>query len=667
MAELAKYAYLLESDSSDKKVSKQTLLKSLGLNKEEEFQLLKNANNSNLEISQRQDSLIKLKQQNEISIEESLAKSLENMSKKTLDFLLKKISEDESYKTSGEDIRKILDSFYNIFMIRNSKIDTMPDEYKSAIFVVFNMAKEYDSSEIKYLVKKIKTQLNISVEDIEEIKKDEPQPIDKAYSDLSKMFDDIKNDIKNYKGSVIRTDNVKECKIGFTVSNSDYNPLAHYQISLSDCQRSLNSMDDIALRNFCKSNMYLGNAGSERIIAYLSGLGTPQQLMYGFFYKNNANAQDGYVMTSDGYVNVSGGSVPNNNGDFKVSDVKDTSQKMQISVNGHIIGGISSLIWNESGENKIEFVKDGKQIFDASVFNDTDLTVSTGGNINIKSKNNTFDVSTNGSIHIKSNNKIETSNQENADVVSTQPLLIAKIVKNIIDIVNTGDENGSACNNVSNVFEELSENYKLNSSEKFEVIKLLSKSVGIKNVYLSVGWQNTYMAKELLKNAEELSLSRENIFYLAAVIANSEREKEDLVKMPNSFISKVGLRVSCDLVSSSIKNLVIELLKKNNADSAVIDEVLKYMDSEVGQSVISLLLGLGLPFSAKLPLLKSNKDLINDLSHEFQVQAATQTGKIALDKMVQYFLPVIKEALASMGEQEEMPALENDMLTNSVA
>lgn len=152
--------------------------------------------------------------------------------------------------------------------------------------------------------------------------------------------------------------------------------------------------------------------------------------------------------------------------------------------------------------------------------------------------------------------------------------------------------------------------------------------------------------------------SKENIQKLE-VNGNSIVILDKEIKAP-TFSEQVGYRMSCDLISSATKDFIVSVIKTQSNNASVLD-ITQMLDNEIGEAVIALLLSLGLPQMKVLNL--GNDETLDKLSHEFDLQSASKSGKKALEALMQYFIPVIQSSLESMENSENI--LENEATETS--
>jgi hypothetical protein len=125
-------------------------------------------------------------------------------------------------------------------------------------------------------------------------------------------------------------------------------------------------------------------------------------------------------------------------------------------------------------------------------------------------------------------------------------------------------------------------------------------------------------------------------------------------KSQDSFEKQVAMRVCCDLTSEGAKELVLGILQKHTKDNSVLDVISEILDGEIGQGLLSLLFGLGIPQLKNTDYFEpSTKDLLDDISDEFLIQSGSKIGKGALKNLLQMFLPVIQSALDSFQESSK--------------
>ena len=158
--------------------------------------------------------------------------------------------------------------------------------------------------------------------------------------------------------------------------------------------------------------------------------------------------------------------------------------------------------------------------------------------------------------------------------------------------------------------------------------------VHIKNYGIDVGLENAHWifrnAENDLKNEQENSLNskvsiKERIVSIKERIVKTSVAPTELSNVPTnladinvkiaqlftleqeqnvssiqvheeSFNSKVITRMGCDLISQGMKEIILGIIKKKFVEEGFIKEISLFMDGEVGEAVLSCILGLGLPY-----------------------------------------------------------------------
>ena len=131
---------------------------------------------------------------------------------------------------------------------------------------------------------------------------------------------------------------------------------------------------------------------------------------------------------------------------------------------------------------------------------------------------------------------------------------------------------------------------------------------------------------------------------------NYVSQDQSIEIVPPTFVNQVSLRIICDLISESLKTLIINSTKNSIQDNGILQVIANFGNSEFGEAVLSVLLGLGLPQAKNLNML--DPTLVDNLSHEFLVQSGAKSGKFVVEKLVQYFIPILLESLKSMENQQ---------------
>jgi hypothetical protein len=124
----------------------------------------------------------------------------------------------------------------------------------------------------------------------------------------------------------------------------------------------------------------------------------------------------------------------------------------------------------------------------------------------------------------------------------------------------------------------------------------------------------------------------------------------------NSKVSEVMLRMFCDLISQSMKEIILKVLIAKYPPGKYSDfsGICKFLNSELGEGVLGGLLGLGLPH------LRLDSIDLDKVSHEFMVQGAEKSGRAVFMEILKDIVPIILEVLKPM-EKEVENVQENSM------
>jgi O-acetyl-ADP-ribose deacetylase (regulator of RNase III) len=170
-----------------------------------------------------------------------------------------------------------------------------------------------------------------------------------------------------------------------------------------------------------------------------------------------------------------------------------------------------------------------------------------------------------------------------------------------------------------------------------------------------------------LKNITLIDIDPINTITLTADIEKESAENKPMNNiLAPDLLKKASIRIVCDTTSAGTKDFIVKILKDRGADDFIISTITEYIDTPIGQSVISLIYACGLPQTKRIEFFRKNATLIDEISQEFAIQAATKSGKVVLETLTNMFLPVIQGALEMMQESSESESSES-VLTNSVA
>lgn len=134
-------------------------------------------------------------------------------------------------------------------------------------------------------------------------------------------------------------------------------------------------------------------------------------------------------------------------------------------------------------------------------------------------------------------------------------------------------------------------------------------------------------------------------------INNSKKEKtmsNSVVDTLKSDAKEAGYRVASTQIVNGVKAGLVKLFESKGAGSEKMEMLKSLLDSEMGESIVALLLGYGLNYA---PGLKDDPR-VQKLSEEFRVKGMEVAGNAVVGMAMESFLPVLTKALEALPEEK---------------
>lgn len=119
-----------------------------------------------------------------------------------------------------------------------------------------------------------------------------------------------------------------------------------------------------------------------------------------------------------------------------------------------------------------------------------------------------------------------------------------------------------------------------------------------------------------------------------------EENKKFTTMMKNDMVD-AGYRVAGHQMTKGVKAGLLKLFKDKGADDSKLRIVEELLDSEVGSSMIALMLGYGLAYIPNI----SEDPRIQKLSKEFRVGGMSTAGNMIMDTAIEYLAPAVLGAV----------------------
>jgi len=110
---------------------------------------------------------------------------------------------------------------------------------------------------------------------------------------------------------------------------------------------------------------------------------------------------------------------------------------------------------------------------------------------------------------------------------------------------------------------------------------------------------------------------------------------------------KAGYRVIANQTSKVVKNSIISLMKDNGSHKTKLNYIKTLLDSEVGLALISTMMGHVLTQSKY-----SENEQIDKIAKEFRIEGMTIAGNVAIDEIMKYIVPTIKDVINTIPEEK---------------
>lgn len=127
------------------------------------------------------------------------------------------------------------------------------------------------------------------------------------------------------------------------------------------------------------------------------------------------------------------------------------------------------------------------------------------------------------------------------------------------------------------------------------------------------------------------------------------RKMENVKDMLKVDAVEAGYRVAGRQMTKGVKAGILLLMKDKGMDGGKLEAIREVLDTEVGDAIMSTLLGYGLTY---VPQLKDDPRAAK-LAEEFRINGMATAGNVAVDAVMQYLLPVVTDAMASLPAVEE--------------
>lgn len=133
------------------------------------------------------------------------------------------------------------------------------------------------------------------------------------------------------------------------------------------------------------------------------------------------------------------------------------------------------------------------------------------------------------------------------------------------------------------------------------------------------------------------------------IMSNTNGAEAGFVGMVKQDAVDAAYRITATQLSKAVKTAILTALKNQGTKHSQIKTIRNMLDTDVGEALISMMLGLGLTYA---PVLKDNEKA-STLAQEFRIGAMAGAGNAVIDTLTSTLLPVLFQAVSSLPQEEE--------------
>ncbi len=119
--------------------------------------------------------------------------------------------------------------------------------------------------------------------------------------------------------------------------------------------------------------------------------------------------------------------------------------------------------------------------------------------------------------------------------------------------------------------------------------------------------------------------------------------KPTFISQTKSDATKAAYRIASNQITKGAKAVILSMIQKQN-QNANINLVSKFLDTEYGNAIMSMLLGYGLTY---IPQMQNNKTA-QTLATEFRVNGMATAGNAIFQQVVEQLVPIINDAMKTL-------------------
>lgn len=124
----------------------------------------------------------------------------------------------------------------------------------------------------------------------------------------------------------------------------------------------------------------------------------------------------------------------------------------------------------------------------------------------------------------------------------------------------------------------------------------------------------------------------------------SNSNKPTILETAKSDLTEASYRVASNQMVKGTKGAILKVMEKNGQGSDRVQALSDMLDTQIGESLVGMLLGIALPH---VPMLSEDARL-QKLSKEFRISAMSGVGNQAVDMVMEHLLPVVTSAISSL-------------------
>jgi hypothetical protein len=151
--------------------------------------------------------------------------------------------------------------------------------------------------------------------------------------------------------------------------------------------------------------------------------------------------------------------------------------------------------------------------------------------------------------------------------------------------------------------------------------------------------------------------------FIETKLTDIPQKENKVLKMIKQDGTKASYRIVSKQMTKMVKNSILQIIKTANPSAkSQISSVSKFLDTDVGKSFISFILGLGL---GNTPKIKDNKHMIK-ICKELRVEGMSTAGNFIINEVLKNVIPLIsnKEKLRIESVSVEEQIVSDELITD---